>query len=400
MASDGEAGWRTEEDLAYLKRWAVQVEGHVRELHTLAHQSGRLAIFTISSTVKVPANRWPYLTPIRTIVHGHIGGVVVFSQSQALLACSLVDGLVDMVLVDAEKKIGIQYGRPAELLQHFGITPPPSTQITKSYVEMGNLSAACARFLRHSKFQEFKANDITVDAVWLQLTSWFKVLSGRKFAIIGAGNIGFKLALKLVESGSSVEIVRRDLARGMLMADVLNLVKPGSTLATVHYNQDPLQACLYADAIIGCTNGQAVIHWEMVQGLKEGGLLIDVGKGCFMAETVQRAIESGIPIYRCDITSSIDGLVAAMERNRAYLSVEMGRQAWTDGVCLISGGHMGLAGDLIVDNYRQPTRFFGVSDGSGDMKRQWTEEDQRHVAWLQAQIASSRQSGERSAPEG
>ncbi|MBF0098526.1 MAG: hypothetical protein HQM04_16560 [Magnetococcales bacterium] len=388
MATEDEAGWMQEEDLDYLKRWMVQVEGHIRELHDLAQRSGRLAIFTISSTVKVPQKRWPYLTPIRSIVHGHIGGVVVFSQSQAILACSVVDGLADVVLVDAEKKIGIQYGRSAELLVHFGITLPANTQITKSYVEMGNLSAACARFLQYSKFQEFKANDITVDAVWLQLTSWFKVLSGRKFAIIGVGNIGFKLALKLVESGSTVEIVRRDLARGMLMADVLNLVKPSSTLATVHYNQDPLQACLYADAIIGCTSGQPVIRWEMIQGLKESGLLIDVGKGCFYADAVQKAIAEGIPIYRCDITSSIDGLVAAMERNRAYLSNEMGRRVLAEEeICLISGGHMGLVGDLIVDNFRHPTRFFGVSDGSGDMKRQWTDEDQRRVDLLKRLMA-------------
>jgi hypothetical protein len=394
VATEDETGWMQDEDLDYLKRWMVQVERHIRELHELARRSGRLAIFTISSTVKIPQNRWPYLTPIRSIVHGHIGGVVVFSQSQAILACSVVDGLADVVLVDAEKKIGIQYGHSAALLAQFGITLPPNARITKSYVEMGNLSAACARFLQKSKFQEFKANDITVDAVWLQLTSWFKVLSGRKFAIIGVGNIGFKLALKLVESGSSVEIVRRDLARGMLMADVLNLVKPRSTLASVHYNQDPFQACLYADAIIGCTSGQPVIRWEMTQGLKEGGLLIDVGKGCFYADAVQKAIASGIPIYRCDITSSIDGLVAAMERNRAYLSNEMGRRVLPEeGICLISGGHMGLAGDLIVDNFRRPTRFFGVSDGSGDMKRQWADEDQLRVNVLQRIMAENGVSG-------
>ncbi|MEO5364351.1 MAG: hypothetical protein H7838_12100 [Magnetococcus sp. DMHC-8] len=379
-----------EEDLDYLRRWAAQVREHALELSGLAQRTGRTAIFTISSTVKVPEKRWPYLTPVRAIVHGYIGGVVVFSQSQAILACSLVDGLVGVILVDAEKKIGIQYGRSADVLLAFGIEVPKTTRVTQNFVEMGNLSAACAQYIRQSKFQEFKPNDVTVEAVWLQLTSHFKVLSGRKFAIIGAGNIGFKLALKLVESGSSVDMTRRDVARGMLMADVINLVKPRSTLANAHFNQDPLQAALFADAIIGCTNGTPVISWEMVQGLKAGGLLVDVGKGCFYADAVQQSIEAGIPIYRCDITSSIDGLVAAMERNRVYLSNEMGRVQWPEGICLISGGHMGLAGDLIVDNYRNPTRIFGVSDGSGDMKRHWSAEDQERVAWLKERINANR----------
>ncbi len=376
-----------EEDIEYLKGWVAQIRDLVLELSRLAKQSGRLSIFTISSTVKVPDKQWPYLTPVRAIVHGYIGGAVVFSQSQAVLACSLVDGLVDVILVDAEKKIGIRYGQSTDILAHFGVEVKKTIKKTQSYVEMGNLSAACAQTIKKSQFQEFKPNDVTVDAVWLQLTAHFKVLSGRKFAIIGVGNIGFKLALKLVESGCSVDIHRRDVARGLLMADVINLVKPKSTLATAHFNQDPLQASLFADAIIGCTNGTPVITWEMIQGLKEGGILIDVGKGCFYADAVQKSIESGIPSYRCDITSSIDGLVAAMERNRVYLSNEMGRVQWSEGVCLISGGHMGLVGDLIVDNYRNPKKLFGVSDGAGDMKRIFSADDQKNVAWLKSRMA-------------
>lgn len=374
------------EDIEYLREWIVRVRNHAVALNQRAKQNGRLSVFTISSTTKVPERKQPYLTPLRPVVHGCIGGAVVFSQTQAILVCAQVDGLVDMVLVDAEKKMGIQFGQPSDILAEFGMEIPYVTEVTRVYVDMGNLSAACANHIKKSRFQEFKPNDITVEAVWLQLTSHFKVLSGRRFAIIGVGNIGFKLALKLVESGSTVEIVRRDLSRGMLMADVINIVKPQSTLAISHFNPDPMQACLFSDAIIGCTGGNPVIRWEMVQGMKKNGILIDVGKGSFYVDAVKNAIQNGVPIYRCDVTSSIDGLIASVERNRVHFSQEMGRAKCPWGGYLISGGHMGLAGDIIVDHYQKPTRILGVSDGAGDMKRLLSEEDKQNIRHLEERM--------------
>ena len=366
----------------YLEKWVTRVRDHATELRQLAQQDGRISLFTISSTTKVPHKMQPYLTPIRPVTHGHIGGVVVFSQTQAILACSQVDGLVDMILVDAEKKIGIQLGPHDNLLAKFGIETKKTADISRVHVEMGNLSKACAQHIYKSTFQEYKPNDITVEAVWLQLTSQFKVLSGRKFAIIGAGNIGFKLALKLVESGCTVEMVRRDMSRGTLMANVIDIIKPKSTLAIAHFNPDPMQACLFTDAIIGCTDGTPVVSWEMIQGMKKNGILVDVGKGSFYPDAVKNAIHAMIPIYRCDVTASIDGLVAAIERNRLQFAHEMGRAKFPGGGYLISGGHMGLLGDIIVDNYQTPTRVLGISDGAGDMKKCLSEEDERNITFI------------------
>ena len=247
---------------------------------------------------------------------------------------------------------------------------------------MGNLSTACANIIKKSQFHEYKPNDMTVEAVWHFLSNHFRILSGKKMAIIGSGNIGFKLALKLVECGTSVELVRRDMGRGRLMADVIDVSKPKSTLATAHYNSDPQQASLFTDAIIGCTNGTSVINWEMIQSMKPAGIVIDVGKGSIYGDAVTKAIKHEIPIMRCDISSAIDGLISIIQRNKQIVEQEMGRREIEIGVFVVSGGQLGKYGDIVVDNYMKPSQIFGVADGTGDIKQDLSESENINILKL------------------
>ena len=372
------------EDVKYLSEWLEKATDLAKNIQVQAKKENKLAIFTISSTVKGQDTRCPYLTPMRRITHGFIGGSVVFSQTQAILLSKHIDGLVDQVLIDAEKKLGISLGVDENALNHFGLGLPPEKGNSRIHVEMGNLSAACAPYIQKSQFQEYKPNDITVESVWHLLSKRFKVLSGKKIAIIGSGNIGFKLALKLVESGSHVELVRRDLWRGMHMADTINIAKPKSTVAIAHYNPDALQASLFCDALIGCSDGSPVITWEMIQSMKPNGIVIDVGKGSVGAQVVRQAINEGIFIMRCDIASAIDGLISTIQRNEALFKEEMGRREIENGIFVVSGGYIGFADDIVVDNFNSPTYVIGVADGTGDLKRELSEKDKLNISLVES----------------
>jgi hypothetical protein len=368
------------EDLEFLQNWLDQSKEFAQSLRSQAQKGGVIAIFTISTTIKANNNLQPYFTPIRRIIHGFVGGAVVFSQTQAILLSKLIDGKVDLILVDAEKKIGVTLGTDEAVLKHFGLQPSKIGKIqSRVYVEMGNLSTACANIIKKSQFHEYKPNDMTVEAVWHFLSNHFRILSGKKMAIIGGGNIGFKLALKLVESGTSIELVRRDMARGRLMADVIDVSKPKSTLATAHYNSDPQQASLFSDAIIGCTNGTRVISWEMIQSMKPEGIVIDVGKGSIYEDAVTKAIKNNIQIMRCDISSAIDGLIATIQRNKEIVEKEMGRREIEKGVFVVSGGQLGQDGDIMVDNYNKPNQIYGIADGSGDIKRDLAKSEEKKI---------------------
>lgn len=389
MNSEEQMEWpHMQEDIQYLEEWLKHAENLAQQLRSEAQKEGVLSIFTVSTTAKVRENYHPFLTPLRRITHGFIGGSVVFSQTQAILLCKRIDGLVDKILVDAEKKIGITIGIDENALIHFGLKRPERFK-ARAHVEMGNLSAASAPHVQRSQLQEFKPNDMTVEAVWHFLSGLYRILSDKRMAIIGSGNIGFKLALKLVESGCHVELVRRDLSRGMLMVNAINITKPRSTIAIAHYNQDPLQASLFCDALIGCTNGVPAITWGMIQCMKPDGLVMDVGKGSVFKEAIEKAAQHGINVIRCDISAAIDGLIATAERNRLIMSKEVGRREIENGMFVVSGGCMGLADDIVVDDYRNPRRIIGVADGAGDFKNDLSNKNRQNMFRLKELLSIS-----------
>ncbi len=370
-----------EEEIKYLEGWLEDAEALAKKIRTHADQEGKIAIFTIAATVKPSEKRRPYLTPLRQINQGFTGGSIIFSQTQAVLLCTRIDGLVDWILVDAEKKIPLSFGYEKEIYSRFNIEVlGHKSGVSREHIEMGNLSAACALYVKKSELQEYKANDITVDSVWHLISRLKGILSGKKAAVIGAGNIGFKLALKLVESGCSVELVRRDVSRGGMMADLINMVKPVSTFAIAHYNADPLKAAVFSDMLIGCSNGSPVITWEMMQAMRPDGVVIDVGKGTIFAEALKMGIERGVPIIRADVSPGIDGVISTIRSTRNLTAKGMGRRTIENGINLVSGGFMGLDGDIVVDNYTSPAYIIGVSNGRGDIKQDYSEAEARSIA--------------------
>ena len=375
-----------EEDVLFLEKWLDDAISVAKSLSHQAKYGNGLSVFTISTTTKLSDKHQPYLTPIIKIYQGYVGGAVVFSQTQAFLIAKHIDGLIDQILVDAEKKIGITLGVNQDVIKHFNLKETQQEEQARIHVEMGNLSAACSMVIKKSEFHEFKPNDMTVDAVWYFLSNNFRVLSGKKFAIIGSGNIGFKLAVKLIESGSNVELVRRDMRKGTLMADIIDIIKPQSTLATGHYNSDPLQASLFCDGIIGCSNGKPLITWEMIQSMKPNGIVIDVGKGTVYKKAAIRASQADIPIYRCDISSAINGVIATIERNKHIIANEIGRLEIKKDLYIISGGKLGQDGDIVVDCYSKPKQIFGVADGVGDLKQKLSKSDRIKIQELKGLI--------------
>jgi hypothetical protein len=170
------------------------------------------------------------------------------------------------------------------------------------------------------------------------------------------------------------------------MSDVIDVSKPKSTIATAHYNSDPLQAALFADAIIGCTDGTPVITWEMIPSIKPEGLVIDVGKGSIFKEAVTKAIKHEIPIMRCDISSAIDGLIATIQRNKQIIEEEIGRKEIKKSIFVVSGGQLGQDGDLVVDNYTQPQQIFGIADGMGDIKQKLSKIENKKIKVIKQMI--------------
>ena len=337
----------TKPDKSQIESFLKQCRENVRYINAKKAPDGSIkTVFTIGCTKNYKNNLLPYTTPSRFNKYFCITGCVVFSREQAISAAAMLDGMVDIIAVDAEKKLPVVSGT----------------------IESGNLVSDCAGVIKKSKLVEFKANDLTVDAVWAFVSNKLNILSGRKIIIIGAGNIGSKLALKLVESGSKVVISRRDHRKGRIISYALNLVKPELTAAAVRYSDDILKSCIGADAILGCTDGYPAIEWKHIRSSKKDSLVIDVGKGSISKDAIKRAGVDKKPIYRTDISAALDAHLIMFLRNDEIIRTQLNGKS-IRGLNFVSGGMYGRKGDIVVDNVNNPKVIFGIANGEGDFVR-------------------------------
>lgn len=348
-------------------------------------ENGKLTVFTISSTsTKNKDELIPYATPIRRSKNFNITGCIVYTQAQALLIASKIDGMANIILVDSEKKIPMLIEPDISLLPENLKKITLGDEKTVSNVETGNLTAVCYEAIQESDFFEFKPNDITVDAVYGFVSTKLKFLSGKKIAIIGAGNIGSKIALKFLEAGCDVSLHRRNSYKGEAITQALNYIKPVATIAKATFSDDILKACFLSDVVIGATD-YGIIRWEHIAACKKNVLLIDTGKGSFNPHTISQCVNQSISIYRTDITAFLDGYIYSLLKQKELTEYHIGRNT-INGVSFVSGGLLGSYEDVIVDNCYNPKILIGLADGKGDLIRNLTEPQRLKLNEIKEQL--------------
>jgi len=318
----------------------------LQEVKRIATREGKKTGFCIGNTVK-KIERDYFFTPIRNTSACVCGSIIVDCISVAKRLVDLLDGKVDYFFVDTEKKISRE----------------------KYDNDAGNVERAVRERVKRTTILTYKGNDLTVDAIDCFLAQKvcldYRGIGSRKVAIIGMGNIGFKLALKLVERGAHVHVVRRDINKLQIVVRALNDIKPVGTFASVVGQPDSVVAACDADILIGLTPGTGDISPVVVDVVRDNAILVDVGKGSFSREALVRAWARGLTIYRASIAESFAGqatMLLGMEEN---LFVSMGRGE-IGGVPVVAGGLMAQRGEVVVDSIHHPAQVYGLADGCGD----------------------------------
>jgi hypothetical protein len=245
--------------------------------------------------------------------------------------------------------------------------------------EPANIERAVRETLNKSNLWVYKANDLSVEAVDAFLGYLYKGaiggIGGKKVVVIGCGNIGSKLALKLVERAAHVVVTRRDQKKLKIIADAINFIKPKYTKARVEYSLNNELAAKDADVLIGATNGVSVINSDMVRGLNKNAIILDVGKGSLKSQAIIYALKNKIDVYRLDITAAISGMIETQWMIQNIINHKMGRSEFK-GERLVAGGLLGMKGEIVVDNISNPKVIYGIADGKGDFIR-LTNNDQK-----------------------
>ena len=297
----------------------------------LASHDGE-CVLCLASTANV--NNPPVLVASLRLAEGILAGNLILRETASLPEIiKHFDGLVSRFFIDCEVKAGV------------------------------NLGAAALGLIPDGKRHFFKPNDFTVEAADEWVAQRMPNLVGSRVAIIGAGNIGSKLAMRLAERGCKVQLVARRIPSIAATVQGLNAILRGS--GSVFASSSIAEACAGADIIIGCTPGTAVIDTEAVES-SQALFLLDVGNGCFTRGAIAAAQERGLLLEVLSPTAGWEGFLRRYVATRK-LQQGLGRRQIDSGVWIVSRGIMGAAGDVLVDDISQPARVIGVCNGMGDL---------------------------------
>ena len=127
-----------QEDINHLIKWIDEIQEIINDLNT-KKDSSDILVFMIGNTSQDTGDGRPYLTPIRELSNGFVFGSIVYSQTQAILLSTKIDGLVDYIFVDSEKKLPINKSPDHSPFKYFGIE---WFNLNKNRtVEYGNISS-------------------------------------------------------------------------------------------------------------------------------------------------------------------------------------------------------------------------------------------------------------------
>ncbi len=308
--------------------------------------NGRTTGFVIGNTSDIFDSGRFYEIPIRETLELIYGGVIVRDEETATAVAGLVDGNVEYVFVDDEKKIRkIYYGKN----------------------DVGNIEQAVRCVVKKSKLLTYKGNDLAVEATDMLLANIVSETGGIRVAVIGLGNLGSKIALKLVERGMHVSVFRRDQKKLRTIVDGLNQAKSEYTLAKITSAKDISEACRGAQVVIGVANEKRIITKNMLRYTTLGVVLIDAGKGCFADDVTD---DASFLVYRLDISIIQKQLFIALIQARKLYGKHMGRRVISDlDETVISMGLFGRCGEVIVDDIESPSTIVGISAGDGSLEK-------------------------------
>lgn len=303
-----------------------------------AKQSQRLSLAIIGSTAKY--NNPPFLIgPARESKQFVACYFIISDKRYVKEICEYADGKVDYIFIDTEAK-------------------------TEAAADFLSVAKSC---VFKSEVKTYKGNDITALACDILINELAGDLKGKKVSIIGAGNLGSKLALTFAERGANVHITRRDL-KGPLIASVLNFIKPRYTIGAVYSEGDLSLSANNADVLIGFTQGYPVIDENMISSLAGNALIIDGGIGTVKEEAITKAKQLGMTLIRLDVRIAFSYVIDAILDMEFFIKNIAGTTS-IDGKNYVAGGIIGEKNDIVLYDIRNPSEIIGIADGKGGIQQ-------------------------------
>ena len=336
-----------------------KIEEVLNILEKYSKKSKKKKCFLISSTSK-KINKSFFVTPIRESKKSFYSGAVVFENKTAEEIAKKIDGKVDYVYVDLEKKISNKKDK------------------------LVNIERCVKENIKTSIIKNYKSNDITVNSVETFVNDYFandaRGVGGKNILIIGSGNIGSKVALRLVESGAHINLFRRNRKKLNIISKAINYVKPRYTKAECKsINYEKIDFNDY-DVIIGCSNTKFKIKKIESKKVKKRQLILDVGKAVFEDKILDDLSRKNEFIFRIDVESMLSSFIDSTIETESFFKSNFIKSH--NEFNLVKKGLLGRKGDIIVDNVDNPKKIIGVCGNEGEL----TNIDYNKINFLKSKI--------------
>tara|TARA_B100000989_G_scaffold222678_1_gene170249 strand:+ start:1956 stop:2990 length:1035 start_codon:yes stop_codon:yes gene_type:complete len=322
----------------------IKLVERLNKLKSLKSKKNLKIIFTVGNTRVYDDSNF-YLTPIRIVGKYVISGIVLFSENEGKIVFNVIDGLVDYIFVDCEKKS------------------------KNNYEGFFNLERLSTELIVKSQLMFYKGNDITTDSIDLFIFSFLKkqneLVGGKNILVIGIGNIGFKVALKLVERGANVFLKSRDKSKSNSISKSINLIKPIETISKASvFNIEIVEKI---DIVILTHLRPIEENSDIFEKLKNRSIVLDVGKGCLSKNQINILHSNNVESYRLDIGDVFLNHILSMINNNNEFNLPR-RKIIENKFVLIEPGIIGNENEIVVNSIDNPEIIYGKCDGIGGFK--------------------------------
>jgi hypothetical protein len=338
-----------------------RLEEYIQKISKISglDKSDVVKVFTIGNT-RISNESKFYFTPIRKHDNVISAGVIVFSEDEAALIMSKIDGLFNFVLIDSEKK----------------------SIYTNGSEGIFNLERLSSEIIKQTKTYNYKGNDLTTNSIEDFVSSILlrkgKLMGGNTVFIIGIGNLGFKLSLRLVELGMNIYVKNRTASKIDNLIETINLIKPKETIASVRQlDESEIAAVLpKIDFVILCTTTIVSDFEKYIEHFSSDITILDVGKGCISNEVIAYLKKRNLVVYRLDIGDALGQFIFGNVLNKRQIEIPRFRTL-SSGASLLTKGIVGVEGDIVVDDIDDPQILYGICDGKGSFIRLTITEEQK-----------------------
>lgn len=326
-----------------------KIDNYIKILSEISLQKNYKIVISLQNTVSsLSEKNQLYFLPIRKYRNYLFGGICNGNNNETRYFLNKAQDLSEFVLIDVEKKYPWMECDQGE----------------KIY--MGNIELLVDDLLDKKKVIFIWPNSMTVEACLGLINKYSKPLSLTKVAIVGVGNIGFKVALRLIEAGSKVSISSKNYENTLQFANFINRIKPKSTIAAPLPIRETHTCVSNQDCIFICTGGSLVLTKLVANSIQENTKIFSLSNLKISDEVREIFKKKNIEFRIIDITPYY---FFEIIKHEISSTLPKPQRIKKEGYHLVSSGYQGQKLDIVVDDAENPLIVLGYIDSNGFFNR-------------------------------